>query len=227
MSEIGPESSVSNGAINGVAIDAGRLLEDQPAGSRGRIVLGEFLLLLHPALEVLARLHINAEEHFLVLVAAVFGALTDKQSGALRLNPHRVHFVGNKVRLACETRHPEAVHHVCRAQIDESWQAAATLTHGHVQFIGCYDALLWIPNFPPPLMPDDLDVQGARGLARVLYLLNNPRCRQSKDKHNEKRHCRPGRFNKPAAVNLCGFGPVIVGTSTEPNKRIYKQTGYD
>src|SRR5262245_1542145 len=140
MSQIRSKSSVSHGAINGVAVDAGSLLENKPAGRSVRIVLGEFLLLLHPAVEVLTRVYIDAEQHLCMLGAAVLGALAQKQPGALRLDPHRVHLVGDEVCLAGQTRHPETVHDVCRTQIEESWQSVATLTDGYVQLIGCYNA---------------------------------------------------------------------------------------
>src|SRR4030095_9547961 len=112
MSEIRAKSSVSHGAINTVTIDAGSLLENQPPGSRARIVLGEFLLLCYPTVEVLAAVHIYAEQHLRVLRAAVLGTLAEEQPGALRFNPHRVDFIGDQVRLAGETRHPETVHDV-------------------------------------------------------------------------------------------------------------------
>src|SRR5260221_4557715 len=105
MSEIRPKSAVCHGAMNGVAINAGSLLENEPAAGRIRTILGEFLLLFYPAVEVLTRLHIDPEEHLRVLGAAVLGALAEKQSGALRLDPHRVHFVGDEVRLAGQARH--------------------------------------------------------------------------------------------------------------------------
>src|SRR5262245_18218921 len=134
MSEIWSKAPISARALDRMAVDTRGLLEHEPAGGSTRVVLGDFLLVFYPALEVLPRVHIDAEQHLGVLGAAVLGALSEKQAGALRLNPHRIHFVRDEVRLAGQARNPEAVHDVCRAKIDESWQAVAPVTHGHVQF---------------------------------------------------------------------------------------------
>src|ERR1051325_7121977 len=223
MRQIRSKASISHSAIDPMTIDAGGLLENQTASGRARIVLGQLLLLLDPAVEFLARIHINAEQHLCMLGATVLGALAEKQSGALRLNPHRVYFIRDEVRLAGQARYPEAVHNVCRAQVDEGWHPVATLTHRHVKFICRYNAQLGIPNLPPPLMSDHLNIQRGSRLARVLHFLNYSRRSQGKDKHDEKRHRRPCRLNGPAPVNLRWFGSVIIGPAAETNNRIHEQ----
>ena len=100
MREVRSKSSISHRAIDGMAVDASRSLENEPARGRGRIVLGQLLLLLHPSIKVLTGVHIDAEQHLRVLRAAVLGALADEKAGPFRLNPHRVYFVGDEVRLA-------------------------------------------------------------------------------------------------------------------------------
>src|SRR5882757_3416480 len=151
MREVWSKSSISDRAINRVTVDTSRSFENEAPGGGGRIVLGELLLFLHPSLKVLRRVHIHTQQHLRVLGAAVLGALAQEKPSPFRLNPHRVYFVGDEVRLARQTRHPETVHNVGRTQIQKRRESDATVTDGHVQFVGCYDAELGITNLPPPL----------------------------------------------------------------------------
>src|SRR6266850_1417389 len=160
MREVGSESSVSGRAgANRMTIDAGGALENQPSGGCGRVVFGKLLLLLHPAIELLWRIRVNAQQHFRVLGPAVSPALSQEQAGAFRLNPHRIDFVGNEINFSHQTRHPKTVDDIRSAQIEEGWQSAAALAHRDVKFIGGDDAKFGIANLPPPLLADDLYVQ--------------------------------------------------------------------
>src|SRR5882724_6663579 len=122
MREVWSKSSVPDGATDRMAIDTGGSFENQFASRRGWTALRGLLLLLHPSVKILTRVHIDAEQHLRVLGAAVLGTLPEVQSGAFRLNPHRVHLVGDEIRLARKTGHPEAMHNVRRAQFEEGRQ---------------------------------------------------------------------------------------------------------
>src|SRR5258706_9575258 len=138
MREVWSKSSISDRAINRVTVDTSRSFENEAPGGGGRVVLGELLLSLHPSLKVLRRVHIHTQQHLRVLGAAVLGALADEKPRPFRLNPHRVHFVGDEVGLASQTRHPETVHNVRGTQIEKRWQSDAVVTDRHVQFVGRY-----------------------------------------------------------------------------------------
>src|SRR5436190_17952063 len=100
MSEIRSESSVGDRAIDRMTIDASGSRENELTCGGCRIVLREILLLLDPSVEVFACMHVHAEQHLGVLSAAILGALAQEKPGPFGLNPHRVHFVRNEVRLA-------------------------------------------------------------------------------------------------------------------------------
>src|SRR5690242_18102324 len=87
VGQIGSEDPVSRRAADAMTIDA-RLRQEHFLGlATVRIVAVASVLPLvrQPALEVLGCIDVNAQQHVGVLRAAEFGALTDEQSGALRL----------------------------------------------------------------------------------------------------------------------------------------------
>ena len=109
MSEVGTETSVSRGAANSMAIDAGGGFENLPAVADGGVDGGRLLLRGDPSIEVGARLDDHAQQHHGVLGAAVLAALPEVGPGDVRIDPHRIFPVRDDVSLAGQARHPEAV----------------------------------------------------------------------------------------------------------------------
>src|SRR6266576_4579586 len=99
LSVQGTEAAVRIGAADGVTVHAGRRLEDLPAASDGGIRARRSALRFDPAVEVLARVDVHAQQHLGVLRAAILGALAEVEARLARVDPHRIRVVGNQVRL--------------------------------------------------------------------------------------------------------------------------------
>src|SRR5271165_2340346 len=82
------------------------------------------------------------------------------------------------------------------------------IAHGNVQFVCSHNLQRRIPIFPPELMSDHGDFNGAIRLGRVLDTGNYARSRQKEDDHNENRHYGPRQFQLSAAVYLRGFASI-------------------
>src|SRR5271167_2117534 len=123
MRQIRTVGAICRGACNGVAVDAGRLLEDTL--SLGRLVsdVRWLLLLVNPSIEIFTRVDVYAQKHFGVLGSAVLRALPQIKSGLVGVHPHTVRVVWYKVRLSAQARHPEAVIRVRGKQREDcrSW----------------------------------------------------------------------------------------------------------
>ena len=128
--------------LSSVAIDAGGPLENHPARGDLWVLRLRRLLLAYPAIEILRRVNINAQQHLRVLRAAILRALSDEKAGALRLNPHLILTIRNEVRLARQPRHPKTVHDVRRAQIEEGRQPFSGLLTGT-----CSSLAVTMPSF--------------------------------------------------------------------------------
>src|SRR5437899_3641312 len=100
-----------------MAVDAGGSLENAAPGRNRRLACRERFLLFQPTGKFLRSLNINSQQHPRMLRPAVLGALTQEKTRSLRFDPHRVDFVWDQLRLSCESRHPETVHDVRRAQV--------------------------------------------------------------------------------------------------------------
>ena len=79
------------------------------AGRNGVGRVRGLLLLLNPTIELVARLHIDAEKHLGVLGSAILRALPQENTGLVRVNPRAIDMVGNQVGLAGKSGNPEAV----------------------------------------------------------------------------------------------------------------------
>jgi hypothetical protein len=101
-----------------------------------------------------------------VLYTAVLGALAEKDSGAVRINPHPVGMVGNQIGLPREFRDPEAVVSVGGKQVQECRGRTLRIAHWDVQLIRGNDPQHWIAKLPPVLVSDRGDFHGARRLGR-------------------------------------------------------------
>ena len=148
----GPKSPVGHCARNGVAVDAGGAFKYAfPFGCAFRSVR-RLTLLLHPAVELIARLHIDAQQHLGVLRAAILGALPQVQSSLVRIDPHAVFAVWNQVRFPGQTRHPEAVIGVGGKQLDESRAGCAGSLTGTCS---SFAVTMFRPDSETPTRTDD------------------------------------------------------------------------
>src|SRR5438270_4982153 len=128
-----------------MAIDARRGLEDMASLGHGLVYMGGLALLMDPAVEILSRLNIYAEEHLRVLHATVLSALSQINSGLARIYPGFVLAVRYQIRFPRQARHPKAVVRVGGEQVDESGARLGWIADGNVQFIRSDYAQIGIP----------------------------------------------------------------------------------
>src|SRR6476646_9800207 len=122
-----------------MTVDAGGSLEDAPPSVYSVIRLRLLILLLNPAFELIAGLDIDAQKHLGVLRAAILRALSQVKTRLVRINPHRIHAIGNQIGLARKARNPEAVIGISGSQGEEGRSRMPRVAQRHVQFISCYD----------------------------------------------------------------------------------------
>src|SRR5712691_2259031 len=137
-----------------------------------------------------------------MLHPTVLGTVAQISPGLRRLKPHRVLAAGYNIRLAGELWHPEAVRDIGRLKFEKCRLAPTVVTRRHVQFVGSDEAQLGIAYLPPPLMPDDGRMYGARRGPPILYVGDGARRDQDQYDDDECRQDCPGRFDLIAAVNL-------------------------
>src|SRR5262245_66221156 len=100
MRQIRPERTIGTGLTHGMTVHTGGGLEQVTAHLHGRIVYWWLLLDCYPALEVIAGVHNDAQQHIGVLCPTVLGALAQIEAWLTGLNPHRVVAIGDEIRLA-------------------------------------------------------------------------------------------------------------------------------
>ena len=81
---------------------------------------GWFFFVLHPSIELFARINVHTQQHFGVLRAAILRALTEIESRLVGVDPCVVFAVWNQVRFSRKTWHPKAVVGISRKQGNES-----------------------------------------------------------------------------------------------------------
>ena len=101
MREVGTKAAVSDGAGDGVAVDAGGGFEDLAPGGNGIGNVSGLFLRGDPGAELFGRIDVDAKKHFGVLGAAVLGALTEIHTGLVRIDPDGIDAIGNEVGFAC------------------------------------------------------------------------------------------------------------------------------
>src|SRR5271155_4819459 len=97
-----------------------------------------------------------------MLYSAVLRTLANEDACSLRVHPHSVGVVRNKVRLACKLRHPKAVVGIGRKQLQKCWRRMIRIAHWDVQFISSDDPQLRVSKFPPVLMSNRGDFYSSR-----------------------------------------------------------------
>ena len=166
---------------------------------------------LDPAIEILARVHVDAQQHLRVLGPAVLRALPEVQPRLLGVDPHLVHAVRDEVRLARQTRDPEAVRDVGGEQPEECRRRAGRVADRHVQLVRRDDPQRGIPELPPPLMADRGDVERRRRPGGVLDLIDRARPGERQHHDDQDRNHRPRELDLRAAVDLRRLPPSSSG----------------
>ena len=199
MREVRPESSVADGAINRMAIDASRSLENEPPGGHGRVVFGELLLLRRPIAQTpQACPHTRAAASKRVECRSRCRTVPGR-ARAVRAQSTWNSLCWGPGQFCPPDEAPRSYARRPRNADRGRLAAGPTLTHGHVQFIGRDDAQLGVSEFPPPLMPDHLHIQRRGRLARILDLMDDPRRGQSSG---------PATMRKGTVVHAASTGPL-------------------
>ena len=214
--EIRTVPTVPHRSADGVAVQAGRGLEDPAAlggasgGGVGLRPLGR-----DPALEVLGRIDDDSQKHLRVLRPAELGALPQVHPGQPGIDPRRVDLVRDQVGLPRETGDPEAVRHVGGEEGQKRGRGMGGIADRQVQLVGRDDPERGIAELPPPLPADDRDLQSAGRLGPILDLEDRPGGRQPEDDHDQDRDHRPRHLDLEAAVDLGRLGVVVAGPTPE------------
>src|SRR5882757_4431830 len=93
----------------------------------------------------------------------------------------------------------------------------------NVQFVSGNHSQCGVSKFPPELMADSSDLDGALGHAGILYGMDDPSRGHKEHQHNENRDHGPGKFDLITAINLRRLR-TIVGTSAELCNSVGDQT---
>src|SRR6202046_2976776 len=97
MSQVGPELAGSAGSADRVTVDASGGFKRAPALDRTLTRDCRTLLLLDPTVELLARLHVNTQQHLGMLHAAILRTLAEVETGLVRVDPTAVGVVRNQI----------------------------------------------------------------------------------------------------------------------------------
>src|SRR5580658_7986960 len=155
-----------------------------------------------------------------MLDSAILRTLTNEDSCALRVHPHSVGMVWNKVRFAGKFRHPKAVVSIGREQLQERRCRMFTIAHGDVQFVGGDDPQLWISKLPPVLMSNRDYIHSARRFGNILDGMDDSGSGQEQDNDNQNRNDRPGQLNMRASVHLSRLAAGTHCSPMELNERV-------
>src|SRR5437899_1905955 len=142
MRQVWAKASISRCSRYGVAVDTRSAFESTPAGAHACVLNRRLLLRAYPRGKIPGTIHKDAQKHLGMLCPAVLCALAEKDSYTLRVHPHPVRVVRNKICLACQLRDPETVVGVGGKQLQKRGGRIRRITHRNVQFVCCHDAQL-------------------------------------------------------------------------------------
>src|ERR1700683_3104213 len=192
MREVRTKMSICDGSGNSVAVHAGSRLKDAAAFHNRVTRDGRLFLLLDPVVELFRRIHINPQQHFGVLDAAILRALTEINSGLLGIDPGVIHSVRNQVRLSSKTRHPKAVVRVSGKKSEKSGSRTRRVANRNMQLVGGDNSQSRIAKFPPELVADGDDLDRAWRLRCVLDGMDHACRGEEKHQYDEYWNHRPG-----------------------------------
>ena len=155
--------------------------------------------------ELVAGIHIDAQQHLGVLRSAILRALAQEEAGLVRVDPHAVRVIRNQVGLARQARDPEAVVGIGGKQLSGMSAWDGRIADRHVQLVGRDDAESGIAILPPELVTDDGHFDGIGGLRGVLNGVDDAGRRQEQGNDDENRNDRPGQLHLGASVDLGGL----------------------
>src|SRR5215471_4709588 len=227
MREIRTKTSSAVGAVDCVAVQAGRALEHMSSRSFFFILVRWLLLLVCPCLEVFRAIYVHAQEHLCVLCPAVLRTLPEKQARIVRIQPHLVRVIRNQVRLSCKLRHPEAVIGVCGEQFQECRCWMSGVTHGDMEFVRGDDAKRGISKFPPKLVPYCGHLHSPFRLRRVLDRVNHLGCSGEQHRNDENGNHGPSHFNLRASIQLRWLSFRLSPSAAELHHGVTQQTEDD
>ena len=157
---------------------------------------GGLLLLRHPRGEGLRREDDGSVAHVGVGRAAELGALAVVLARRVGREDDAGHAAGNRIALAAELGHPEAVDDVGAGDL-EAHRAAGR----EVEVAGGDDAELRVLELPPPLVPDDLHPEGVLR-RRGLRPEDRPHGREGDERQDDRRDEGPDDLEQRAAPHL-------------------------
>src|SRR5262245_50811375 len=92
-----------------------------------------------------------------------------------------------------------------------------------MQLVGRDDAQFRVTYLPPPLMPDDSGLNGARRWLSVLYVGDRPRRHQDQHEHDQYWQYCPGKFYLVTAVDLRRLARFVPRTMSKTNDGVKEQ----
>ena len=128
----------------------------------------------------------DVERHVRVLQPAELRALAAEDARTIGLHPDRRGVAGNQIALAVEVRHPEAVDHVARRDLQHDRAVDRNVEFVRGDHAPARDGVV-VPNLPPPLVADDLDRHGRRRMKRADRAPGPDARHEQSDKQNDGR----------------------------------------
>ena len=145
----------------------------------------------------------------------------------MRIDPHRIFFVGDDVGLAGQPRHPEAVRDVGRLEIEKGRRRALRIAQRNMKLVGGDDAEAGIAELPPPLMRDHVDAERVRRPRRRLHRIYGTGRDQDEHQYDEDGDRRPCELDRIAAVDLRRFAAVVGGARAKADDAVSQQSADD
>src|ERR1700683_5592547 len=146
-------SSVCNSSLDRVTARARVPLKNPaPTFSCCLLPCGRKALSCHPSIENRPWLNYHADQHHCVLSTAKLRTLAEIDPCLVRIDPHRIDPVGDKICLAGQARDPKAMRDIRGLQLDPGWRGMCRIAERNMQFIRRDDSQIGIAQLPPPLM---------------------------------------------------------------------------
>src|ERR1700729_1098864 len=227
MREVRAETAIGHGSRDRVTVDASRHFEYSLALRNGITDCCRLALLLNPAIKLILRLNVDAQQHLGVLRPAILGALTQIHTRVMGINPHTVRVVRNQIGLACQTRYPEAVIRIRGQQLNKRRGWMIVIANRHMQFVRGYDSESGIAILPPELMANGYNLDRIVGSHGLLHAGNHSRGRHKQRHNNEDWDDGPSELYLIAAVHLGRLTPIVIFFVFKLNDSVEKQSEND
>src|SRR6266404_774393 len=227
MSQVGPEEAVGRRPANRVTVDARQRREQLSPRLHLGIVPSRRALLGRPLCEVFLGLDGHDEQHPRVLETIELGALADVPARLLRVDPYPVGLVRDDVHLPGELGNPEAVNDISGLERDEGRGRVRRVADRHVELVGGDDPQPRIADLPPPLVPDDRDLESLRRLRTPLDREDVPGRHQEQHDDDQNGNHRPGQLDLSAPIYLRRLTSVVIPASSKAREGVDGQSSHD